>query len=657
MSILNFTGWEQGNTRSTDGGDDYQPFQGSGGTGVVTSAQAKHGTYSVNFAKTSTNTSWQDFPTVRNADGTINGNSGSYAEMYLDFYFRYATKPSSNYEMILEIAGAGGNPLAFLALNSSGNIAVYDFNNYSTPTLLATGSTALSANTWYKVQFKIVAGSSGSYELKIDDVSDASGSRSWTLTANTRKVALGPRRNYNSESIDIYLDDLVVSDTAYAFPTGEFQVGQLKPNANGSTMTWANGTGASDYTQVDEIPINDADYIMSPTSGNPNVGLMNFESRADASLSTGTIKAVKGIVMTKENSSTTSSTKIRIRSGGSNSDSSGYNGNTNTISLGRLLENDPSTATAWTGAGIDAIEAGPVEDNGVATRCINIMIYVLFEVSTVQNYTQNLTETITLVETRLNTTSKPFTEVVALVEVLAKKPAKIFTEAITLVETQIKTTGKAIVEAITLNEIFSRLQTAFRSLTETVTLVDTVNPDKIAVVALVENISLVDAYNNVSGKVLTETITLVETFTKGLTAFRAFTETITLVDTMAILRTYFQTLTETITLVENQIKSIAKTFTETISLNETLQSAKTYARAFIEAITLVDTTGTGRTKYQVLTETITLVDSIRRVTSKVLIETLSLTQRFLGMLNGKDISYRSKYENRDGEYRKKYLDF
>lgn len=277
--------------------------------------------------------------------------------------------------------------------------------------------------------------------------------------------------------------------------------------------------------------------------------------------------------------------------------------------------------------------------------------------TTVNNYTQNLTETITLVETRLNTTSKPFTEVVALVEVLAKQPAKIFTEVITLVETQIKTTGKAIVEAITLSEVFSRLQTAFRSLTETITLVDTVDPNKIAVVALVENISLVDAYQNVSGKVLTETITLVETFTKGLTAFRAFTETITLVDTMAILRTYFQTLTETITLVETAIKSTAKSFVETIALNEVMQTAKVYARAFVEVITLVDTTNSGRTKYQVLTETITLVDSMRRVTSKILTETLSLTQRFLGMLNGKDISYRSKYENRSGEYRKKYLDF
>lgn len=655
MAIINFTGFEQGPGLTSNGGDDYQPFGGSGGS--VQSTVKKHGTYAAEFVKTTTGSCYLSVNGERSADGNINLNSGSWATLYMQGYFRYSSKPSANSEQIMEVHGTGGDAIAEIHLDLNGKIRVYDFNNYGTPVLLATGTTTLSANTWYKLSIKIVAGSSGSYEVKIDDAAELSGSRSWAITLNLRNVFLGPRRDRNGESMTVYWDDYCSSDSAYPFTSGEYAVGILKPNANGSTMSWSGGTGASDYTQVDEIPWSDSDYVQSPTSGNPNVGLFNFQSRSDASLSIGTIKAVKAIILIAENSSVTSSTKVRIRSGGSNSDSTGYNGGTSSIGLGRVLESDPSTSTAWTGSGIDAIEAGAVEDNAVAVRLYNAMVHVLYEVSTVQNYTQNLTETITLVETRLNTTSKPFTEVVALVEVLAKKPAKIFTEVITLVETQIKTTGKAIVEAITLSEVFSRLQTAFRSLTETITLVDTVDPNKIAVVALVENISLVDAYQNVSGKVLTETITLVETFTKGLTAFRAFTETITLVDTMAILRTYFQTLTETITLVETAIKSTAKSFVETIALNEVMQTAKVYARAFVEVITLVDTTNSGRTKYQVLTETITLVDSMRRVTSKILTETLSLTQRFLGMLNGKDISYRSKYENRSGEYRKKYLDF
>jgi hypothetical protein len=391
MAILNFTGWEQGNTLSIEAGDDYQPFQGSGGTGQVTSAQAKHGTYSLNFAKTSTNTKWQDFPTVRDADGKINGNSGSYAEMYIEFYFRYATKPSSAYEMIMEVMSSGGDPIAFLALNSSGNIVVYDFNNYSTPVLVATGSTALSANTWYKVQFKIVAGSSGSYQLKIDDTSDASGSRSWVITVNTRKLSLGVRRDFNSQDIDFYLDDLVVSDTAFILTSGEHAVKVLKPNANGSTMQWNGGTGASDYTQVDEIPIDDADYVMSPTSGS-QVALFALQSRADVTIQNGNIYAVKAITISRRNSSSGTSTKVRIRSGSTNSDNaSGFSHNTLSLGLGRLLALDPATGSAWTGSAIDALEIGELEESSVATRMLSALAHILYEVQTSVSVTVNAT--------------------------------------------------------------------------------------------------------------------------------------------------------------------------------------------------------------------------------------------------------------------------
>ena len=378
MSILNFTGWEQGGTLSTEAGDDYQPFQGSGGTGSIVTSPVKHGTYAIRFAKTSTNTRWQSVPTARNADGSINENSGSYAEMYVEFYFRYATKPGSNYEEIMEIQSSGGDTIAFLALNSSGNIVVYDFNNYSTPVLVATGSTALSQDTWYKVQFKIVAGGSGSYQLKIDDVSDASGSRAWVITANTRKLSIGVRRNFNSQDIDFYLDDLVISDIAFILTSGEHAIKALKPNANGSTMQWSGGTGASDYTQVDEVPIDDADYVKSSSSGG-QVALFDLQSRSDAGIQNGSIYAVKAITISRKESGSGTSTVVRIRSNTTNSDNaSGYSHNTLTIGLGRILATDPATSSVWTGSAIDDLEIGEVENNSVETRMISALANILY---------------------------------------------------------------------------------------------------------------------------------------------------------------------------------------------------------------------------------------------------------------------------------------
>lgn len=620
MAIINFTGFEQGPGLTGNGGDDYQPFGGSGGS--VQSTIKKHGAYAAEFIKTTTGSCYVSVNGERATDGQISLNSGSWATLYLQGYFRYTTKPSANSEQIMEVHGTGGDPIAELHIDVNGKLRVYDFNNYGTPTLLATGTTTLSANTWYKISFKVVAGSSGSYELLIDDAAELSASRSWAITLNLRNVFLGARRDRNGESMTFYWDDYASSGTAYPFSTGEYAVGILKPNANGSTMSWTAGTGASDYTQVDEIPWSDSDYVQSPTSGNPNVALFNFQSRADASLSTGDILAIKAIMLNKEASSVSSNTKVRVRSGGSNSDSAGFNGSTASIGLGRLLENDPSTGIAWTGAGIDAIEAGAVEDNAVAIQLFNAMVHVLYEISTAQNYQQDLDEVVSLSDS-------------------AKRTA-----------------GKTLEDTLTLVDTALRQTTAYRAFVEVITLVADSDAVKIASQQVEETITLVDvAIKRTTSKAIEEVITLVETLARQVALTKAFVETIVLVDSIAMLKSINVALLETVTLVETQIRSTAKRFTEAITLTETITRVKTYLRAFVDTVVLVASAGTLKQQFKALTEVITLVDRQIKTIGKVLTETISLVTRFLGLLNGNDISYRSKYENRPGTYIKKYLDF
>lgn len=383
MAILNFTGFEQGTVLSTQGSDDYQPFASSGGS--VQSTIKKNGSYAAEFDKVTTATPYVAFPIGYQSNGIVT-NDANILTCYFTGYFRYATKPATGNDTVWNMQG-GGNDMLSLNLASDGTLKLYKGTTGS-QVLLGTSSTALSQDTWYRIGIKVVAGSSGSYELKINGTSEISGSTDWDSNAPALNIPyLGNRYDRNSLSFKFYWDDVVADDTSYI--DVDYAVGVLKPNADGSTMSWANGTGASDYTQVDEIPIDTADYVQSPTSGNPNVALFNFQSRSDAGISNGTIYGIKAVVIHRENSSVVSATLIRVRSSSTNSDSGTLNGTTSTQGRNRVLANDPATGSAWSNSAIDAIEAGLVENNAVAIRGISAMVYILYAISTASPQNSN----------------------------------------------------------------------------------------------------------------------------------------------------------------------------------------------------------------------------------------------------------------------------
>lgn len=234
---------------------------------------------------------------------------------------------------------------------------------------------------------------------------------------------------------------------------------------------------------------------------------------------------------------------------------------------------------------------------------------------------------------------------------------KDLTETVTLVQTQIKAPAKQIEETVTLAEVFTKVATMFRALTETVTLVASSASSFIYTRAFSETVTLAETLGKIPGKILTETITLVETFARAGVFFRSLTDTVVLVAVSAQAKAAVRSLTETITLVETQVRQTGKYILEAITLNAVLATARGYVRAFTDTVVLVASSATFRTHIRALTETITLVATIKRTTSKVFTETVSLVLRFLGLHNGKDISYRNKYEDRSGTYRNKYRQF
>lgn len=356
MATLNLTGFESGGTAE---------LQSLTGTASVQSSIKRTGTYAFRSNPTTTALGWcllRGFATT--------GILATYnvATVYHRFYFRVDTLPAANNEPIFTSRTTTSTVKLELRVTSAGNLQAYDTGGVQ---LGSDGATTLSTGTWYRIEVQVGTGAAASYEIKIDGVSELSGTGDLN-TGNNLECTLGKQANRNSQTVDFYYDDVRVSDSA--FP-GAGEVKVLKPTADGSTQQWTAGTGASDWQEVDEIPTSDAEYVQS-TAGAGEIALFAMQDTATVGI-TGTVNALINFCRTREDATVTSSNFIRLKSGATSSDNtSGLNGSTTVVSRGKAFDVDPDTAVAWTLSGVDAIECGSREANAVAMRLTTVLVMV-----------------------------------------------------------------------------------------------------------------------------------------------------------------------------------------------------------------------------------------------------------------------------------------
>jgi len=358
MACINFATCEDGESSE---------FRSSGGSWSNQTTIVLSGTRSIRFAPVGSAVANARLALIR-PDGRRDTEFNT-ANCYTQVRLHIVTAPASNQEKIIEFADTGGSTKAFVALNSSRQLEFY--NNAGG--LVATGATSLSLNTTYFIQVRTSTGSGNQpYEVHIDEVLELSGTAN-QLTNNHGSVYFGKRDNLNSQTMDIVMDCFYCDDSTFI---GDGEVAGLTPTANGSVAQWTSGTGASNYTQVDEIPPSTADYIQSAASSNQS-HYVELEDCATVGI-TGTIQAFKATAFLREVSSGTSSNKLRISSGASNLDTTAFNHSTSNVHIQLLAEEDPDTSAPWTLSGIDALEIGVIEANAIAMRCFYMHGYVYY---------------------------------------------------------------------------------------------------------------------------------------------------------------------------------------------------------------------------------------------------------------------------------------
>lgn len=290
--------------------------------------------------------------------GTWNDNTYPIdaADVSVRAYAYFTSAPASGSEEIFGLQNTSFAWKCFLRINSSRQLVLYSGNGTS---VIATGTFALSLNTWYRIEIYIGTGTTASYRIKVYSDADTpvqleslTGTANFT-TGNGGWYQWGKITNRGGQGFTVYLATFNARNDSSE--CGHCKGKVLLPNGNGFYTGW---TGS--YTDCDELPT-DNDTTFASTNVANTSECYDLQSLTDVGLvGTETIKCFQaGIVTRVTSSAITSQANVLVRSGSTDSlVNSGRIWGTGYGLKGSCLENDPNTGLAWTPSGINAVQVG-----------------------------------------------------------------------------------------------------------------------------------------------------------------------------------------------------------------------------------------------------------------------------------------------------------
>ena len=222
--------------------------------------------------------------------------------------------------------------------------------------LLATSSGAGLANGVFTfVEFKVVCGSSGSYEVRINGVTTlltASGINTQAGSdAYHDRVLLGS----DPYSLPVF-DDFFVLDGAGSVNNdfiGNNKIVAIFPTSAGDSTQWTPLSG-SNYAEVNaNPPVDDSAYVEDATSGQED--LYNFGSVSGL----GTVYGVQINTTARVTDVGSLTLKTAAKTSGTESDDAGQAvSSTSYLDFRRIMETDAGGSAAWTESSVNAAQFG-----------------------------------------------------------------------------------------------------------------------------------------------------------------------------------------------------------------------------------------------------------------------------------------------------------
>lgn len=223
-------------------------------------------------------------------------------------------------------------------------------------TLLASGTTVLSASLYYRIEVRIVVANAGIFEVRVNGVAEITfaGDTYDTGEAGLRAVVgYGHLSGSNTLWDDILIWNSASSGSEPTTWIGDIRIETLRPTAPGDVTDSTPSTGAA-WAAVDETVANaDTDYTQAGTVGNKDLYQMG-----DLSTTPDSVVAVVLNAQMKTTGTTPRKAKLKVKN------STEANSAAKPVAIGSYstlqaaFALDPATSAAWTGAGVNAAQIG-----------------------------------------------------------------------------------------------------------------------------------------------------------------------------------------------------------------------------------------------------------------------------------------------------------
>ncbi len=182
--------------------------------------------------------------------------------------------------------------------------------------------------------------------------------------------------------------------------------------------------------------------------------------------------------------------------------------------------------------------------------------------------------------------TKDLTESITETDTIPKSVGRAFSDSTSLTDNIPKQPQKLLTDSITNGDVFSRIATLQRILTETIADSDTFSKQTLR--SLVENIIETDTFSRIStmNRTLSETITETDILSKQIQ--KILTQSITVDDVLFATKITLKILTETITETDTLWKLTGRNFDETITDSDVMRRG--LGRQLVENLSAIDET-------------------------------------------------------------------
>jgi len=339
MALLFVDGFDHSGTNLTIHDTKWPTATASFGNAALVSTPTRTGTGALLLAGGVDTIKYRTIPTISGSNFTTG------------FAFRKTANPASIY-YVHAVIEAGVVFQIGVALNPAGTLSVF---KGTTATLLATGGTVLSNNTWYYIEFQGSISGLGFYSLKIDGVAEVGGgANTFGGSGIINMVGYGSSGNITSYFDDLYV--LVDNGTAPTTFLGPVKIETLLPQtdavAAGSNAGLTPSTGTDHGALVAETPPNTTDYNGSGTVGAKDT--YNYPTPTIA----GTIVGIQTNLYVAKSETGTRSVCAVVRTNSVDYDGANVSPATTYGYFSEVRALNPNTGVAWTGADLTALQAG-----------------------------------------------------------------------------------------------------------------------------------------------------------------------------------------------------------------------------------------------------------------------------------------------------------